>query len=63
MAENNSKQENPEVCTINVAFAIKSDDQALDAKKKIGEALKDIEGVKIRFSIASMPSLPLPYGS
>lgn len=45
-----------EICTIRIIFPVKDDEQALAAKKKIQEALSEIEGVQIQFML--MPVLP-----
>lgn len=41
----------PEICTIDVAFPVTSDDEALKIKALISEALKDLPQKRIRFTI------------
>lgn len=45
-----------EVCSIRIIFPVQSDEQALECKKKISEALSDITDVQIQFSIMTPPS-------
>lgn len=40
-----------ELCSIRIMFPVTSDEQAIQAKKQVAEALKDIEGVQTQFSI------------
>ena len=42
-------------CTIKVAFAAKSDAQAIEVKTKISEVLKDVEGAQLFFSLIPPP--------
>ncbi len=44
-----------ETCTMRIIFPINSDEQALEAKKRIKEALKDIEDVQIQFMTMTSP--------
>ncbi len=39
------------VCKIDIMFPVKSDDEAIDIKKKIAESLKDVEQIRIQFTI------------
>lgn len=51
----------PEVCTIRIIFPVQSDEQAIECKKKIKEALGDIPDVNIQFSLMSVPAnMPPP---
>ncbi len=50
-----------EICTIRIMFPVESDEQALDCKKKIKEALADIPEVQTQFAIMNKPTLP-PMG-
>ncbi|GAH66594.1 unnamed protein product [marine sediment metagenome] len=50
-----------ELCTIRIMFPVESDEQALNAKKQIAEALKGIEDVQIHFAIMPTPTRP-PMG-
>jgi len=45
-----------ELCTIRIMFPVSSAQQALNAKKKIAEALKDIEGTQLSFTLMSKPN-------
>ena len=50
-----SQKENPkQVCTINVVFAIESDEGAIAVKKKIAEAIADVPDVRTDFRIMEM---------
>ena len=44
------------VCSIRVVLKIESDDEALAAKKKIDEVLKDIKDKSVNFSIIDNPT-------
>lgn len=46
-----------EVCTMRVIFPVQSDEQALDCKKKVQEALKGIDNLQSQFEIMSVPLL------
>ena len=49
------EQPKKEVCTIRIMFPVQSDDEALEAKKKIAEVLSDVPDVNFQFSITNMP--------
>ena len=51
---------NDEFCTIKIAFPIKSDEQAIDYKKKIAAVLADIDDVRLQFSLMNIPAAPPP---
>jgi len=55
MDENEQKRRPKEVCSIRIMFPVETDEQALDAKKKISEALSDISGVRIDFNLVTSP--------
>ncbi len=40
-----------DICTIRIMFPVKSDEQAIDYKKKIGEVLKDEPDAQIHFAL------------
>ncbi|GAI68957.1 unnamed protein product [marine sediment metagenome] len=50
-----------EICTIRIMFPVESDEKAIEYKKKVAEALKDIEGVQTHFAIMPPPTRP-PMG-
>lgn len=58
MTENDKPQTMQEVCTIRIGFAVESDEQAIEYKKKISEILADISNAHIEFSLTSVP-IPL----
>jgi hypothetical protein len=56
-------QDNKQICTIKIAFPVVSDEQALNIKKAITEALKDIPDANTQFSLMNLPTgrlLPPP---
>lgn len=55
METNDEPQTPKEVCTIQIGFAVESDEQAIAYKKKISEILADIPQVRIEFSLMSVP--------
>jgi len=60
MTENTT--ENPEICSITIAFPVTSDDEAIDVKKKIGTLLAGKPDVIIDFRIRRMPKHGPPMG-
>lgn len=62
MQETNGKTTSPlplnEICTMRIAFPIKTDEDAIEVKKRIAEILKDVEDVRIQFSITTSPLMP-----
>jgi len=44
-----------QVCTIQIAFPVETDEQAITYKKKITEVLADISQARIEFSLMSLP--------
>lgn len=52
--DNNKK----EMCTMQIMFPVDSDQEAIDYKQKISEALKDKTEAQIRFSLMSSPGVP-----
>ena len=52
-----------EVCTIQIAFAVDSDEQAISYKKKISEILSDIPNARIEFALTPMPKRIKPNAS
>lgn len=55
MTQENPKQTVSEVCSIRIMFPVKSDEEALACKKKIGEIFTDMPDVVIQFAINSGP--------
>ncbi len=45
-----------EICQIRVMFPAKSDEQAIDVKKRISELLKDEPEAQIHFALTPTPS-------
>ncbi|GAJ12656.1 unnamed protein product, partial [marine sediment metagenome] len=52
------EQPNKEICTIRIIFPVNSDEQALEAKKKISEVLADVPDAQVHFAI--MPQIDQP---
>lgn len=44
-----------DICTIQIAFAVESDEQAIQYKRKISDVLADIPNARIEFSLMPMP--------
>ena len=42
-----------EVCSIRIMFPVQSDTEAIEYKRKIREALGDLEGVRMNFDLSS----------
>lgn len=53
MDENEKTTQQQQVCTIRIIFAVETDEQAIEYKKKIGDILADIPNVQIQFSLMS----------
>jgi len=49
-----------EICTIRIIFPVKSDDQALEIKKKISNLLNEIPDAQLHFAL--LPAKPSPPG-
>ena len=63
MGEPEHTIEMQEVCTIQIAFAVDSDEQAIGYKKKISEILSDIPNARIEFALTPMPKRIKPNAS
>ena len=63
MADPEHTIEMQEVCTIQIAFAVDSDEQAISYKKKISEILSDIPNARIEFALTPMPKRIKPNAS
>lgn len=55
MGEPEHTIEMQEICTIQIAFAVDSDEQAIGYKKKINDILSDIPNARIEFALTPMP--------
>jgi len=44
-----------ELCTIRIMFPVESDEKAIEAKKKIAEALNEYPDAQIQFSLTGIP--------
>ena len=49
------EQPKKQVCSIRVIFPVKSDEQAIECKKKIETAVQDIPEAQIHFSLMPVP--------
>lgn len=49
-----------QVCTIQIAFPVEDDNEAIQLKKKIEQALKDNPEARVDFRITKMPNRPQP---
>lgn len=52
--EKNEKQ----VCSINIMFAVDTDEKAIEFKKKIGEIFSTLPDVRIQFRLVTAPFIP-----
>jgi len=53
--ENNLSPRSPQsVCRIDIMFPVESDEQALEVKQKVTEALAKLDKKRIQFSITEM---------
>jgi len=55
MVETDKMPDEIELCTIRIAFPVKTDEDAIGYKKKISEVLSDIPQVRIEFSLNNVP--------
>lgn len=53
--ENQQTETQLQQCIVTVMTVVKSDEDALELKKKVTEATKDIEGVQINFGLSNVP--------
>lgn len=49
-----------DICTIQIAFPVSTDEAAIGYKKKIGEILSDIPNSRIEFALTPMPKRTKP---
>ena len=49
-----------EICTIQIAFPVDTDEQAISYKKKISDVLADIPQARIEFALTPMPKRTKP---
>ncbi len=47
-----------QICSINIAFPVQDDDEAIRLKKKIEQALKDNPTARVDFRITKIPNRP-----
>jgi len=47
-----------EICSIRIMFPVKSDEEAIEYKKKIAEVLSEIPEAQIQFSLVNAPIKP-----
>jgi len=52
-----------EICTIQIAFPVDTDEQAIGYKKKINEILSDIPQARVEFALTPMPKRIKPNAS
>jgi len=55
MNENEVTSEEIQLCSIRIAFPVKTDDEAIEYKKKIGNVLADIPQARIEFNLTTVP--------
>ena len=55
MAEPEHTIEMVDICTIQIAFPVDTDEQAIAYKKKISDVLSDIPQARIEFALTPMP--------
>lgn len=48
-----------QLCTITIVFPVQSDDEAIAVKRKIGDAVSNIDDARIDFRIMSLPEQPV----
>lgn len=63
MGEPEHTIEMQEICTIQIAFPVDTDEQAISYKKKIYEILSDIPNARIEFALTPMPKRVSPNAS
>jgi len=61
MAQDNTSQPT-QICSIRIGFPVTSDEQAIEYKKKISDAMADMPNARIEFSIMAIPT-GIPNGS
>jgi len=63
MDEEEHKIEMQEICTMQIAFPVDTDEQAIAYKKKICEILADIPKARVEFALMPLPKLTKPNAS
>jgi len=48
-----------QICSIRIMFTVDTDEEAIDCKKKIAEALKHKPDIQLQFSLANVPTSPI----
>ena len=54
MDENEQKIQPKQICSIRIMFPVKSDEEAIEYKRKISDALSDKPEARIEFSLSNM---------
>jgi len=60
MAEPEHTIEMQDICTIQIAFPVDTDEQAISYKKKISDILADIPQARIEFALTPLPKRTKP---
>ena len=63
MGEPEHPIEMQDICTIQIAFPVDTDEQAIGYKKKISEILSDIPNARIEFALTPLPKQRKPNAS
>lgn len=58
MPEEKETPSKVQVCTLNIAFPVDSDDMAIDIKKKVGAVISDLPKVIVDFNIRDVELPP-----
>lgn len=54
MDENEKKIQSKQICSMRIMFPVESDEQAIEYKRKITDALSDKPEARIEFSLSNM---------
>lgn len=54
MDETEQKTQPKQICTIRIMFPVESDEQAIEYKRKISDALSDKPEARIEFSLSNL---------
>jgi len=57
---NDEETKPKQICSINIAFPVEDDNEAIALKKKIEDALKDNPTARVDFRITTIPTRPGP---
>lgn len=58
MDNDTTKSPAMQLCSIRIGFAVESDEQAIDYKKKIAAVLSNLNSVRISFDLTTAPPMP-----